>query len=193
MIGIKEPVPSSLDKILQFFEYSGLFRKTKKHSRGTLSYERYMIHNAAIITSNSLSLGRTFSVRDIIDSLQSNDSHIYVRTTTEKLVDDNFAQLRLNLPPCLACGHERSGETQKFCGNCGAKLKDSSVYMELLQKPISALPLSSSKLKGIETKTKIKTIQDLLLDESQSLLKVPRIGKVWARRIRTMAEEFISV
>ncbi|MYM70153.1 hypothetical protein GTP45_25600 [Pseudoduganella sp. FT55W] len=192
-IGIKEPVPSSLDKILQFFEYSGLFRKTKKHSRGSLSYERYMIHNAAIITSNSLSLGRSFSVRDIIDSLQTNDSHIYVRTTTEKIVDDDFANLRLNLPPCVACGHERSGESQKFCGNCGAKLKDSSVYMELLQKPISALPLSASKLKGIDTKTKIKTIQDLLLDESQSLLKVPRIGKIWARRIKTMAEEFISV
>lgn len=192
-IGIKEPVPSSLDKILQFFEYSGLFRKTKKHSRGSLSYERYTIHNAAVITSNSLSLGRSFSVRDIIEGLQSNDSHIYVRTTTEKIVDDNFEQLRLNLPPCAVCSHERSVESQKFCGNCGAKLKDSSVYMELLQKPISALPLSASKLKGIESKTKIKTIQDLILDESQSILKVPRIGKVWARRIRTMAEEFISV
>lgn len=192
-IGIREPIPSSLDKILQFFEYSGLFRKTKNHSRGRLSYDRYMIHNAAIIHSNSLALGRTFSIKDLIDSLQSNDPHIYVRTVTEKIVDKNFSELRINLPPCSICGVERSAESQKFCGNCGAKLKDSSVYIELLKKPISALPLSLSKQRGIETKTKIRTIQDLLLDESQSLLKVPRIGKVWARRIRNMAEEFISV
>jgi hypothetical protein len=193
IIGIKEPVPSSLDKILQFFEYSGLFRKTRTHSRGADSYDRYLIHNATIIHSNSLALGRSFSIRDLIDSLQNNDSHIYVRTVTEKIVDKEFSKLRLNLPPCSACGHERSGESQKFCGNCGAKLKDSSIYNELLQKPISALPLSASKLKGIEAKTRIRTIQDLLLDENQSLLKVPRIGKVWSRRIKTMAEEFISV
>ena len=191
-IGIQEPIPSSLYKILQFFEYSGFFRKTKNHSRGRLSYERYMIHNAAVISSNSLALGRNFSIKDLIGSLQGNDSHIYVRTVTEKLVDKNFSQLRLNLPPCSDCGHERL-ENQKFCGNCGAKLKDSSVYIELLQKPISVLPLSQSKLKGISTKTNIKTIQDLLLDESQTLLKVPRIGKVWARRIRNLAEEFVSV
>jgi ABC-type arginine transport system ATPase subunit len=191
-IGIQEPLPNSLYKILQFFEYSGFLRKTKNHSRGRLSYERYMIHNAAIISSNSLAFGRNFSIKDLIGSLQGNDSHMYVRTVTEKLVDRNFSQLRLNLPPCSDCSHERL-ENQKFCGNCGAKLKDSSVYIELLQKPISVLPLSQSKLKGIYSKTNIMTIQDLLLDENQTLLKVPRIGKVWARRIRNLAEEFIGV
>ncbi len=192
MIGIREPVPGSLDKILQFFEYSGFFRKIKTHSRGADSYERYLVHNAAIVQSNSLALGRSFSIRDLVDALQTSDSHIYVRTVTEKIVDKAFSSLRINLPPCSECGHDRA-EGQKFCGNCGSRLKDSSIYNELLQKPISALPLSLSKQKGIETRTTLRTIQDILLDEDQTLLKVPRIGKVWSRRIKTMAEEFVSV
>jgi hypothetical protein len=77
---------------------------------------------------------------------------------------------------------------------CGSELTNASVYEELLRASISELPLTKRKLDGILEHTPIKTIQDVLLDdEAQTLRRVPYIGPIWAARIRTYAEEFVSV
>lgn len=78
--------------------------------------------------------------------------------------------------------------------NCGAELKDGSVYLDLLRTPIDALPLPKAKVDGIKQYTAIRSVHDILMDdEAQHLRRVPRIGPVWSKRIRTVADEFVSV
>jgi hypothetical protein len=76
---------------------------------------------------------------------------------------------------------------------CGAELPDTSIYTELLKAPINKLPLTRNKLDGIRKHTRLKCIQDILTDDQQTLRNIPYVGPVWAARIRTYAEEFVSV
>jgi hypothetical protein len=76
---------------------------------------------------------------------------------------------------------------------CGQELRNASVYEELLRTPIDVLPLPARKRNGIKQHTPLRTVQDLLLDDDQHLLKVPYIGPIWSARIRTVAQEFVSV
>ena len=192
--GIKEPINSKLEKIFQFFEYAGIVRRLKSHSRGKIgSYQRYQFHSALMIAGNGLGLGQTFSTAELIKSLSNYDAHEYCKISPSRLLKDQVEGLALNLPPCTSCGSDRITPDQKFCMKCGAKLTEASLYHELLQKPIATLSIPQKKIDGIAKHTKLRTIQDIVLDEDQTLRSVPRIGKVWSARISNLAEEYVSV
>jgi hypothetical protein len=194
VFGIKEPLNRNLEKILQFFEYSGTLRKLKSHSRGKIgSYQRYQFHSAIIYEGSGLGLGQTFSTNDLIKSLSNHDPREYCKTSTPKLLQTEIENLSLNLPACNSCGAIRQSTEQKFCMECGFRLTDASIYHELLKKPIAELPLPKKKLEGIKKHTDLKTVLDIIADENQTLLNVPRIGKVWCTRIKNIAEEYVSV
>ena len=77
---------------------------------------------------------------------------------------------------------------------CGAELPNASLYEELLRTSIEALPLTAQRLQRIREHTQLVTVQDILLDDdAQQLRSVPYIGPIWANRIRTLAEELVSV
>lgn len=194
IFGLKEPLTGKLEKILQFFEYAGVMRRLKSHSRGKIgTYQRYQIHSAIIYSGAGLGLGQTFTIAELVKSLSNYDAHEYCKISPSKLVMVEIEDLSLNLPPCSACGTARVSAEQKFCMKCGSKLTEASLYDELLKKPISALSIPSNKIEGIQRHTNLRTIQDIILDEKQSLLSVRGIGKIWSGRIRNLAEEYVSV
>lgn len=192
--GLKEPLNGKLEKIFQFYEYAGIARKLKTHSRGKIgSYRRYQFHSAIMTSGNGLGLGQTYTTSDLIRSLSNFDAHDYCKISPSRLLKDQVEGLALNLPSCSSCGAERVSADQKFCMKCGSKLTEASLYKELLQKPISTLSIPIKKIEGISKHTKLRTIQDVVLDEDQSLRSVPGIGRVWSARIRNLAEEYVSV
>lgn len=194
-IGISAPLSEGLERILRFFEYAGMVRPLPDHSRGSKGvYKRYLIHYSTLIADNALSLGQAYKNTDLIFALKNFEPHNYYRATESGLVPKTFAvDCVLDLPPCGVCDAPRVAEDQKFCANCGSKLKDASVYKLLLQTPISELPLTQAKITGIMTHTPLKTVQDILTDEEQRIKDVPYIDRYWAARIRNIAEEFVSV
>lgn len=196
VVGIQEPISPPLERILNMLEYSGLIRRVGSVSRGVKgTFLRFDLHYAVVISENALSLGKSFPITDVIDALREKDSHAFARAKGTGLLGRDFAKrCTLDLPPCQKCGTARVAEDQHFCMKCGAELSNSSVYEELLRAPISALALTPNKLKGIAQHTSLKTVQDLLMDdEEQELRRVPYIGAIWSSRIRTYAEEFVSV
>lgn len=196
VVAIREPIGPKFERVLNMLEYAGVVRSERSVSRGVKGrFRRYSLHNASVIGRNALSLGKSYSVRAVVDSLISGTSHDFVRATPATLLGADFEErCVLNLPNCGKCGTPRVAEDQRFCMKCGAELGLASVYEELLRSKLDQLPLTDKKISGIQKHTKLETVQDILLDdEAQSLLKVPYIGPVWANRIRTIAEEFVSV
>lgn len=194
IVGIREPIPATMEKCLQFLEYAGLARKLASHSRGTRRYERYGIHYAVLIRENAFALGQRYRLADVSNAIRKSDQRFYFAAKYDLLISaDKLDECKLALPPCQKCGTERIAESQKFCTACGAELTEASLYKQLLQSPIQQLPLTQKKIEGILRHTKIRTVQDLLSDDTQSIKTVPYISKVWAQRIRTMAEEFLIV
>ena len=195
-IALKEPRGASLERILNLLEYAGIIRSGRSVSRGEKGkFQRYTIHNAIIISENALALGRSFTVDAVTASLIHTSSHAFTRTSGHALLGQDFeSRCTLDLPSCASCGAPRTSDEQRFCMKCGAELVDASLYEELLRQPVSQLGLTQRKIDGILEHTDIRTVQDVLLDdEMQKLRDVPSIGPVWARRIRTLAEEFLSV
>lgn len=194
VFGLKEPISDKLEKILQFLEYSGLVRKLRAHSRGKIgSYQRYQIHSAVIFTGGGLGLGQSYTTVELIKSLSNFDPHEYCKVSPSRLLQEKVEAISLNLPPCSVCGAVRVSAEQKFCMKCGSKLTEASLYQELLRKPISSLSIPQKKKDGIIRYTNLRTIQDVIMDDKQTLLDVPRIGKVWGARIRNLAEEYVGV
>ena len=63
----------------------------------------------------------------------------------------------------------------------------------MLQRPLSDLPIPEKKKRAL-SKTSLSSIQDVLLDvEFKELLRGHYIGSVWAKRIFSAAEEYVSV
>lgn len=196
IVGIEEPLPPELQRMLNLLEYAGIVRNVGTVSRGVKGrFARYAVHYALLVTENALSLGKSYSTAQVVDSLKTQDAHAFARIKPTALLGDGFeARCTLELPPCASCGTPRVSEEQHFCLKCGAELKNVSVYEELLRASIDRLPLTTNKLTGIRGHTTLRTIQDVLLDdEAQQLRKVPYIGPVWSARIRTYAEEYVSV
>jgi hypothetical protein len=196
VVAIEEPIGAELERMLNMLEYAGVIRRLGSVSRGIKGrFQRYAVHHAILVSENALSLGRSFSVSAVVASLGTRDAHAFTRTRDVALLGSNYRErCHLDLPPCTKCGTPRVAEDQHFCMKCGAELTNASVYEELLRASIAELPLTQSKLDGILKHTAIRTVQDLLLDdEAQALRRVPYIGPIWAARIRTYAEEFVSV
>lgn len=195
VVAIAEPIPPELDKILKFFQYAGLLRPHQSVSRGKKGvFQRFSLNYAVIIEENALALGRNFSLKALAQALSTKDAHAFVRTRATTLLGEDFTdRCVLDLPPCPQCNSPRMKEEQKFCMNCGSELSDVSVYQELLNAPIEDLPLTDNKIQSIKSYTGIRKVQDLLTDDDQEIRKAPYVGQIWAKRIKTYAEEFVSV
>lgn len=196
VVAIAEPLGNELDRVLSLLEYAGLVRRLDSVSRGVKGvFQRFMIHYALLLSENALSLGKSHSLEAATQALKRRDAHAFVRSRGNSLLGEGFeARCTLDLAPCQNCGAPRMSEDAQFCMKCGAELTDTSIYEELLQAPIHRLPLTHNKLDRLKKHSKLRTVQDILLDEeARSLRAVPYIGPVWAGRIRRYAEEFVSV
>ena len=196
VLGLREPIPKELERIIELLEYAGLVRRLSNVSRGEKGvFQRLMLHYAIVLHENALSLGKSPSVGAAVTALSHRDAAAFVRATATALLGPDLAsRCTLDLAPCRNCGAPRSSEEAQFCMKCGKELTNASVYEELLQAPIDGLRLTPKKQAGLIKHTDIRTVQDVLLDdENRKLLSVPRIGPIWAARIHNYAEEFVSL
>jgi hypothetical protein len=176
-------------------EYAGLIRRIEDLSKGVKgNYRRYSLHYACLIDANGLALGKNYKLGDLVASLRRPLAHSLIKTKPESLLGVNYAShCTLALPPCPKCGTPRLNEDQKFCMNCGNELRSASLFAELLRAPIALLPIPERKKEALKA-SQIETVQQILSDESQRFRKPgSSIGPIWARRIVTVAEEYISV
>ena len=194
-IGLAEPFADELERTLRFMEYAGLIRRIEDLSKGVKgNYRRYSVHYACLIDANGLALGKNYKLADVVVSLRRPPAHSLVKTKPESLLGLNYASnCTLALPPCPTCGTPRLSEEQKFCMNCGNELRSASLFAELLQAHIDLLPIPDRKKVALRA-SNITTVQQILSDESQRFRRPgSSIGPIWARRIVTVAEEYISV
>lgn len=195
-LALSEPISVGLRRVLSFMEYAGLVRSTEgvlsKGIKG--SYKRYLINYSLIIGSNSLSLGKSYKLNDIVTALEKPNAHSLVKTKAETLLGEKFeTECVLALPPCPQCGAVRHTEEQKFCMSCGKELHTASVYHDLLKASVNRLPLPPRKIDALKSQGFL-TVGQLLSDENQSFRRPgSSIGPVWAKRILTAAEEWVSV
>lgn len=196
VVAIEQPIEPALQKLLNLLEYAGLVRPSGAVSRGVKGrFSRYTIHYALLLSENALRLGKSVAMQETVRVLRGRNPHAFARAKSAKLLGSGYSErCTLDLPPCQNCGAARISEEQKFCMRCGQELSEASIYAELLHAPISVLALPEKKLQGIAEGSSLETVQDILLDdELQQLRKVRGIGPVWARKIRTAAEEFAGV
>lgn len=194
-IGLAEPIPDEFDRVLRFMEYAGLIRRIEDLSKGVKgNYRRYLLHYACLISGNALYLGKNYKIEQIVKALHLPKAHVLVKARAQTLLGANFLQnCTLALPPCPRCGTQRVSEDQKFCMSCGNELRAASVYLELLKADVSKLPLPPKKIQALQNGGVYK-VQQILTDEKQRFRKPGTwIGPVWAKRITTVAEEFVSV
>lgn len=195
-IALSEPIDAGLQRVLRFMEYAGLVRAQEgllsKGEKGT--YKRYLLHYSLVIGGNALAIGRSYKVADVVLALARPNAHALVKTRAETLLGAGFEKdCVLALPPCPRCATSRLSEDQKFCMNCGQELRAASVYHDLLEAEVDKLPLPSRKVEALREQGFLKVGQ-LLSDENQSFRKPgSSIGAVWAKRITTAAEEWVSV
>jgi hypothetical protein len=195
-VAIGLPIPAELDRVISLLEYSGVVRRTGVSSRGGRGhYEKVQLHSSLLISENALGLGRNPSTISIRRGLKRRGADDFVRRKSTAIFDSHMEQqCKLNLTPCFKCQTPRISDDAQFCFKCGAPLTEQSVYMDLLQAPIERLRLSPRKLKRIAEHSSLRTVQDVLLDDRNTqLLRIPYIGPVWAARIRTRADEFVSL
>ena len=147
-----------------------------------------------MISTNSLFLGKNYKLSAIVDALRKPLAHSLVKTKPETLLGVNYSQsCTLALPPCPKCGTARITEDQKFCMNCGHELRSASIYLELLKAPVDKLSIPARKVAALSA-AGFQTVGQLLSDENQRFRRPgSSIGPFWAKRILTVAEEFVSV
>ncbi|GIH50962.1 hypothetical protein SAMN05421833_109117 [Microbispora rosea] len=194
-IGVKRPLTKEFQHVVDLMAYAGIIRTLDSQSRGSAGvFERYEMHSSFIINANALSLGRSPSTREIVSALIRRPPSTLVRGKPETFLGDDYrSRCTLNLTPCSNCGAARVSEDAQFCMKCGKPLTDKSIYHEILQRPLSDLPIPEKKKKAL-AKTSLSSIQDVLLDvEFKELLRGPYIGPVWAKKIYSAAEEYVSV
>ncbi len=195
-IGIKKPISSNLVKVLSFFQYAGLLMRVGENSRGEKGFfDLYMIHFGDLITENAVIVRRTKSVPGFLKAFAAQTHQVWPRVAEDRLVtSDKFRSLfTLTLPVCQKCGAPRLNEDARFCQNCGAQLKNVSLYEQLINQDISELPITKARSENIKANSSIKTIKDILIDSSrQELRGVPYVGEIWAERITRYAEEHVA-
>ncbi|WP_025116594.1 zinc ribbon domain-containing protein [Lysinibacillus fusiformis] len=194
-VGISKPIDNGLQKVLDLLEYSGLITERRDISKGVKgTFKRYKLHLGTIIQYNSLAQGKGKTLSYISESLEQVKVRQFKRLTTKNLFTQEIKDKCIfNLPPCNNCGEKRISENAKFCSYCGSELKSASLFFEILQQDISILPLTEKRIKDIKDGSKIRTIQDILMDENGlELKKVRYIKGHWAQKIRAYAEEFIG-
>lgn len=184
-------------RVFNMLQYAGLcIPRDELISRGEKGrFKIFSLHYAGLISNNALVVNKSIKIVDYIDAFKARDAHAFTRTRLVGLlgrVDVNQAFL-LSLPPCSVCGALRPHQDARFCISCGSPLTSDSTYQKLLKASIAELPLTEKRVQSILDQSSIKKIKDILLDdEHKQLLKVDRIGKVWAAKIHRLAEEFVE-
>jgi hypothetical protein len=195
-IGIKQPLPAELSKVLSFFHYAGLMMPTGENSRGVKgSFELFSVHYGDLVTDNAIIGSRTKSINAFVEAFSARTHQAWPRVTPDGLMLKSgvHAPLRLTLPNCQICGVARISADAKFCHNCGAQLKSASLYEQLTNQDVSVLPLSKKMVRRIKEHSAIRTIRDILIDsDKRQLLSIPQIGPIRANRITTYAEEYVA-
>jgi hypothetical protein len=193
-IAIKKELSSDLKKILGFFQYAGLASHKGQISKGEKGvFEIYMINLAALVDNNAILSSKATKTDDIAIALKSRNAHEFTRTKSDYLVPEDGPALKLKMPACQNCGTERSNDEARFCSNCGSPLKTASIYDELVNEKIDVLPLTTTRIKAIKSKSGIRLVRDILHDIGhKELLSVPQVGSHWAAKIYYLAEEYIS-
>lgn len=196
IIAIHRPISSELSKVLNFFQYAGLISAHGISSRGGKGvYELFEIHFSAIIDRNVFFSSRSINIENYCFAFNNRPNHYYPRHTEQSVLESKSISgaFALALPPCHVCNTPRLSEESKFCSNCGAKLKDISIFESIVSQDIENLPITTNRATTIRKNSKISCIKDILMDtDNRQLFNVPMIGPIWAKRIKTYAEEFIA-
>lgn len=196
IIAIKRPVTAELEKVIGFFQYAGLLSPNGISNRGGKGvYELYEVHYAAIVDRNIFFSSRAINSEKYIEAFMNRPNHHYPRHSESSLVPgENLERaFSLALPPCEVCKSPRVSDQAKFCMECGSKLKDASIFEDIVNQDIDCLPITSGRADSIKQSSKIRKIKDILMDhDNKELRKVKMVGPAWAERIRNYAEEFIA-
>lgn len=196
VIAIKRPIPSEITKVIGFFQYAGLISSISFNNRGDKGvYELYEIHCAAIIDRNVFFSKRAINKENYCEAFASNPLKSYPQHTVESIVGTNNISdiFNLSLPPCRVCQTPRVSENAKFCSNCGAILKEASVFENIVNQDIEVLPITKSRADTIKKNSNIRTVKDILMDyDNSELQSVMMIGPHWCKRIKSYAEEVIA-
>ncbi len=193
-IAIKREIHVDLKKILGFYQYAGLVSFKGQISKGEIGvFDLYLVNISALIDSNAILTTKSRNLADLSTALISRNAHEFTRTQSEKLLNSTTESIKLNLPACQNCKTERINENSRFCHSCGAPLISSSHFENLINEPISNLPLTINRIATISDHSSIRRIKDILFDiGGTQLLSVPQIGRFWASKIYYLAEEYIS-
>jgi energy-coupling factor transporter ATP-binding protein EcfA2 len=196
IIAIKRPVSAELEKVIGFFQYAGLLSPDGISNRGGKGvYELYEVHYAAIIDRNVFFSSRAINIENYIEAFSNRPNHHYPRHSENSLMlEVNLEEaFSLALPSCEVCKSPRVSDKAKFCMECGSKLKDTSIFEDIVSQDIECLPITIGRADSIKQSSKIRKIKDILMDyENKELRKVNMIGPAWAKKIRSYAEEFIA-
>ncbi|MEP3479718.1 MAG: zinc-ribbon domain-containing protein [Fuerstiella sp.] len=196
VVAISSPLDQELERILGLLEYAGIVRDLGTVSRGVKGvFQRYRLHYSVVVDDNCLNLGQSRSLEKMVEALSSRDAHAFARSRGTTLLGEDYrSRCVLDLAPCPSCGAARVSDDARFCMKCGTELLDTSVYEQLLRTDISELPLTQKRVQSIKKESSIQSVQDILVDEESTQIRgVAKIGPVWAARIRTLAEEYVSV
>lgn len=196
IVAIRQPIATEVVKVLGFFQYSGLLLPKGEVSRGEKgTFEQFVIHYSALIDSNALFARKAIAVGDFVEAFAHRNPHEFTRVAVSKLTarEEPADLFALSLPPCQVCRVPRGSEHAKFCHNCGAPLKEASIFEALVEEDISFLPLTPARVAKIKSHSTIRKIRDILMDhDHQELRGVPQVGPYWARTIFSHAEEYIA-
>ncbi|WP_409421329.1 hypothetical protein ABHF91_16530 [Pseudaeromonas sp. ZJS20] len=195
--GIRAPLDPALEKVISFYQYAGLMMPVGEFPRGENGvFLVYEMHIGDIVTDNAIVGRRTKSVSFFLDVLRARKHQLWPRTYSAKLLEvarlDN-SDFKITLPQCQLCGTERPSPEARFCPNCGARLKSSSAYENLVDQDISVLDISAAMQARIKRESQIRKVRDILTDTSrEQLMKIKYIKKARTVKIVSAAEEYVS-
>lgn len=195
--GIRVPIDPNLEKVIRFYQYSGLVMPTGDFSRGENGiFSVYELHIGDLVTDNAIVGKRTKSVATFLEVLRAKKQQVWPRTHSKNILESSGisgSDFKISLPQCQSCGSERANHEAHFCSHCGARLKSSSAYEKLADQDISVLDISPAIIRRIKKYSQIRKVRDILIDSSrEQLMSIKYIKKARAVKIVGAAEEYVS-
>jgi hypothetical protein len=195
-IAIRHPIDPRLVTVMGLLEYGGLVRRINEAvSHGADRYSKYAIHGCLLSAAGALRFGQNPTLEQRATALvKTSRTGSYKRVGSEGILTQKHADAcQLVVANCANCGTPRAMENARFCSACGSELVDASRFEELMATSIDELSLTSKKLQALHAQGMHK-IEDLIVDRGMTeISKAQRVGPVWARRIYSLAEEFVGV
>jgi len=199
VLGIEaEDFDPMTSRMVDLLAEAGLLYKEEAVSHGPdRQYRRFIPHLAALIAARAFSpRERGTSLLSIVEFIsRPNEKHPVRRKFTTVFADQGVKEsLKLDLPPCQACGEPRNSEKQKFCQNCGTKLVDELIYSRIMAMQINGVPGLTPFLISKMESASIRTVGALraLQDPGSELRKIHLIAQARSDRILTKVEEYVD-